>query len=168
FNSTVEAPYSRFLHSRFHYSRIEKLRPNSHIRGLRFLYSRIESKYRNVSPITPYKLPFHIHFWFLYSRHIYGTHTPRIKSFYCITLKKVMKLLWTKGKPDYLMEDASDHDHLAAVRAPAVVHTLEEHLPVHAFRQELLNIGLHVRLYQKMPLLGLACGSLLHNYAKYK
>uniref|UniRef100_A0A2H1VYZ1 SFRICE_036361 n=1 Tax=Spodoptera frugiperda TaxID=7108 RepID=A0A2H1VYZ1_SPOFR len=58
---TVEAPYSRFLHSRFHYSRIEKLRPNSHIRGLKFLYSRIESKYRNVSPITPYKLPFHIH-----------------------------------------------------------------------------------------------------------
>lgn len=46
---TVEAPYSRFLHSRFHYSRIEKLRPNSHIRGLKFLYSRIESKYRCVT-----------------------------------------------------------------------------------------------------------------------
>ncbi|KAF9813787.1 hypothetical protein SFRURICE_007942, partial [Spodoptera frugiperda] len=75
--STVEAPYSRYLHSRFHYSRIEKMRSNSYIRGLRFPYSRIESKYRcvhvpknihslsfvnaNVSPITPYKLPFHIH-----------------------------------------------------------------------------------------------------------
>uniref|UniRef100_A0A2H1WAB0 SFRICE_020381 n=1 Tax=Spodoptera frugiperda TaxID=7108 RepID=A0A2H1WAB0_SPOFR len=47
--STVEVPYSRFLHSRFHYSRIEKLRPNSHIRGLRFLNSRIESKYQCVT-----------------------------------------------------------------------------------------------------------------------
>lgn len=46
---TEEAPYSRFLHSRFHYSRIEKLRPNSHIRGLKFLYSRIDSKYRCVT-----------------------------------------------------------------------------------------------------------------------
>lgn len=31
--STVKAPYSRFLHSRFHYSRIKKMRPNSYIRG---------------------------------------------------------------------------------------------------------------------------------------
>uniref|UniRef100_A0A2H1VL64 SFRICE_040052 n=1 Tax=Spodoptera frugiperda TaxID=7108 RepID=A0A2H1VL64_SPOFR len=45
----VEAPYSRFLQSRFHYSRIKKMRPNSYIRGLRFLYSRIESKYRCIT-----------------------------------------------------------------------------------------------------------------------
>ncbi|KAF9810368.1 hypothetical protein SFRURICE_008624 [Spodoptera frugiperda] len=74
-DQSQKAPYSRFLHSRFHYSRIEKMRPNSHIRGLRFLYSRIESKYRNVSPITPYKLPFHIHGFCI--RGIFTERIPR-------------------------------------------------------------------------------------------
>uniref|UniRef100_A0A2H1V4R7 SFRICE_010305 n=1 Tax=Spodoptera frugiperda TaxID=7108 RepID=A0A2H1V4R7_SPOFR len=96
-----EAPYSPFLHSRFHYSRIEKMRSNF-IRGLRFLYSRIESKYRqsnndqkvqlniflsticflisssrNISPITPYKLPFHIHGFCI--RGIFTERIPREK-----------------------------------------------------------------------------------------
>lgn len=46
-----------------------------------------------------------------------------------------------------VQEDAPDHDHLAAVRAPAVVYPLEEHLPVHALHQELLYVGLHVSFY---------------------
>lgn len=34
--------------------------------------------------------------------------------------------------PVEVEEDAAYHDHLSAVRSPAVVHALEEHLPVHA------------------------------------
>ncbi|KAF9822336.1 hypothetical protein SFRURICE_017611, partial [Spodoptera frugiperda] len=81
-----EAPYSRFLHSRFHYSRIKKLRPNSHIRGLKIslFADRIEisvliryplSTRQNVSPITPYKLPFHIHGFCI--RGIFTERIPR-------------------------------------------------------------------------------------------
>ena len=50
--------------------------------------------------------------------------------------------------PVEVEEDTADHDHLAAVRAPAVVHPLEEHLPVHALGEELLDVGLHMGLHQ--------------------
>ncbi|KAF9793891.1 hypothetical protein SFRURICE_007422 [Spodoptera frugiperda] len=72
--STVEAPYSRFLHSCFHYTRIEKMRSNFFIRGSNRNIGRkvqvniflsticfLISSFRNESPITPYKLAFHIH-----------------------------------------------------------------------------------------------------------
>uniref|UniRef100_A0A2H1W8R4 SFRICE_023328 n=1 Tax=Spodoptera frugiperda TaxID=7108 RepID=A0A2H1W8R4_SPOFR len=80
FQSTVEAPYSRF-----HYSRIEKMRLNSHIRGQDFFIRGsnrnigacifLISSSRNVSPITPYKLPFHIHGFCI--RGIFTERIPR-------------------------------------------------------------------------------------------
>ena len=43
-----------------------------------YIFAFFISSPRNVSPITPYKLPFQIHGFC-----IYRTYTPRIKSFYC-------------------------------------------------------------------------------------
>uniref|UniRef100_A0A2H1V3Y4 SFRICE_007658 n=1 Tax=Spodoptera frugiperda TaxID=7108 RepID=A0A2H1V3Y4_SPOFR len=77
-HNTVEAPYSRFLHSRIHYSRIEKMRPNSYIRGQDFFIRGLNRNIgacMNVSPITPYKLPFHIHGFCI--RGIFTERIPR-------------------------------------------------------------------------------------------
>ncbi|KAF9824121.1 hypothetical protein SFRURICE_002242 [Spodoptera frugiperda] len=44
---------------------------------------RIEISVRERIPYNPIQIAIP-YSRFLYSRHIYGTHTPRIKSFYCI------------------------------------------------------------------------------------